>query len=97
MPEGDELALAPPQRMMSASVSLLVTIKEVILKVSMVIGEMWNDVKANPEDFRNKNAFVVMEERVESLINREIDGFAHTWGIEPKISRCLLTQSHYPS
>ena len=84
MPEGDELALAPPQEDDERISKLISDYQRGNPKVGMVIGEIWNDVKANPEDFRNKNAFVVMEERVESLINREIDGFAHTWGIEPK-------------
>ena len=84
MPEGDELALAPPQEDDERISKLISDYQRGNPKVGMVIGEMWNDVKANPEDFRNKNAFVVMEERVDNLINREIDSFAHTWGIEPK-------------
>lgn len=53
-------------------------------KVGEVLSQLWFEVKFNPEVFRDKDAFVVIEERVDELIAKEIQDFSAKWGVNPE-------------
>ncbi len=53
-------------------------------KVGEVLGQLWFEVKFNPEEFRDKDAFAVIEERVDELIAKEIQDFSTKWGVNPE-------------
>lgn len=50
-------------------------------KVGEVLSQLWFEVKFNPENFRDKDAFSVMEDRVNELIAQEIQTFSAKWGV----------------
>ena len=52
-------------------------------KVGEVLSQLWFEVKFNPENFRDKDAFSVMEDRVNELIAQEIQNFSAKWGVNP--------------
>ena len=41
-------------------------------------------MKFNPEVFRDKDAFAVIEEREDKLIAKEIQDFSAKWGVNPE-------------
>ena len=47
------------------------------------MSQLWFEVKFNPENFRDKDAFSVMEDRVNELIAQEIQNFSAKWGVNP--------------
>ena len=53
-------------------------------KVGEVLSQLWFEVKFNPEVFRDKDAFTVIEERVDELIAKEIQDFSTKWGVNPE-------------
>ena len=53
-------------------------------KVGDVLSQLWFEVKFNPEVFRDKDAFSVIEERVDELIAKEIQDFSAKWGVNPE-------------
>ena len=53
-------------------------------KVGEVLSQLWFEVKFNPENFRDKDAFAVIEERVDELIAKEIRDFSAKWGVNPE-------------
>lgn len=53
-------------------------------KVGEVLGQLWFEVKFNPEEFRDKDAFAVIEERVDELVAKEIQDFSTKWGVNPE-------------
>lgn len=52
-------------------------------KVGEVLSQLWFEVKFNPENFRDKDAFSVVEDRVNELIAEEIQNFSAKWGVNP--------------
>lgn len=53
-------------------------------KVGEVLSQLWFEVKFKPEAFRDKDAFTVIEERVDELIAKEIQDFSTKWGVNPE-------------
>lgn len=53
-------------------------------KVGEVLSQLWFEVKFKPEAFRDKDAFAVIEERVDELIAKEIQDFSTKWGVNPE-------------
>ncbi len=53
-------------------------------KVGEVLSQLWFEVKLKPEAFRDKDAFAVIEERVDELIAKEIQDFSAKWGVNPE-------------
>ncbi len=53
-------------------------------KLGGVLQSIWADIKANPENFRDQDAFTLIEERVDALIEREIQTFSSQWGVNPE-------------
>lgn len=53
-------------------------------KVGEVLSQLWFEVKFNPESFRDKDAFSIIEERVDELIAQEIQNFSAKWGVNPE-------------
>ena len=53
-------------------------------KVGDVLSQLWFEVKFKPEAFRDKDAFAVIEERVDELIAKEIQDFSTKWGVNPE-------------
>lgn len=53
-------------------------------KVGEVLSQLWFEVKFKPEAFRDKDAFAVIEERVDELIAKEIQDFSAKWGVNPE-------------
>lgn len=53
-------------------------------KVGEVLSQLWFEVKFKPEEFRDKDAFAVIEERVDELIAKEIQDFSAKWGVNPE-------------
>lgn len=53
-------------------------------KVGEVLSRLWFEVKFKPEAFRDKDAFAVIEERVDELIAKEIQDFSAKWGVNPE-------------
>lgn len=53
-------------------------------KVGEVLSQLWFEVKFKPEEFRDKDAFAVIEERVDELIAKEIQDFSTKWGVNPE-------------
>lgn len=53
-------------------------------KVGEVLSRLWFEVKFKPEAFRDKDAFSVIEERVDELIAKEIQDFSAKWGVNPE-------------
>jgi len=52
-------------------------------KVGEVLSQLWFEVKLNPENFRDKDAFSIMEDRVDELIAKDIQNFSAKWGVNP--------------
>ena len=50
-------------------------------KVGEVLSQLWFELKFKPEAFRDKDAFAVIEERVDELIAKEIQDFSTKWGV----------------
>lgn len=50
-------------------------------KVGEVLSQLWFELKFKPEAFRDKDAFTVIEERVDELIAKEIQDFSTKWGV----------------
>ena len=48
------------------------------------MSQLWFEVKFKPEEFRDKDAFAVIEERVDELIAKEIQDFSAKWGVNPE-------------
>lgn len=53
-------------------------------KVGEVLSQLWFEVKFKPEAFRDKDAFAIIEERVDELIAKEIQDFSAKWGVNPE-------------
>lgn len=81
MPEGSETVKAASPAEDQRISKFIEDYKKTNLKVGEVLSQLWFEVKFNPENFRDKDAFSVMEDRVNKLISQEIQNFSAKWGV----------------
>lgn len=44
-----------------------------------VLSGLWSELKLSPEDFRDRDAYDVIDRRVQTVLEKEIRDFAATW------------------
>lgn len=53
------------------------------LAVGEILDQIWFELKMNPESFRNKDAYTVVQERVQEILERLVLEFAKKWSVKP--------------
>lgn len=53
-------------------------------QIGQILRQIWFEVKFNPEEFRNKDAFTVVQERVREVLNKAVEEFAGKWSLNPE-------------
>lgn len=84
MPEGDDAAKATTNIEDQRISKFIEAYKKNNPKIGEVLSQLWFEVKFNPENFRDKDAFSVIEDRVNELIAQEIQNFSAKWGVNPE-------------
>lgn len=52
-------------------------------QIGRILRDIWFELKFNPEEYRNKDAFAVVQERVRAVLDKAVDEFAAKWSINP--------------
>lgn len=81
MPEGQEVSKFISNSEDQRITKFIMDYKKSNQKVGEVLEQIWFELKLNPESYRDKDAFAVVEERVQELLDKEIQGFAAKWGV----------------
>lgn len=84
MPEGNDAPKVASEAEDQRISKLIEDYKKNNPKVGEVLSQLWFEVKFKPEEFRDKDAFAVIEERVDELIAKEIQDFSAKWGVNPE-------------
>ena len=84
MPEADEASRPVPEEEDQRITKYIESYKKANPKVGAVLGQIWFELKLNPENFRNRDAFEVIDQRVDEVIASEIETFAAKWGVNPE-------------
>lgn len=50
-------------------------------QIGQILRQIWLEVKFNPESYRNKDAFTVVQERVREVLDKAVAEFAAKWSI----------------
>lgn len=50
-------------------------------QIGQILRQIWLEVKFNPESYRNKDAFSVVQERVREVLDRAVAEFAAKWSV----------------
>ena len=53
------------------------------LAVGEILDQIWFELKMNPESFRNKDAYTVVQERVQEILEHLVLEFAKKWSVKP--------------
>ena len=83
MPEANDLAKAVSDSEDKRISKYIEDYTKVNPKVGGVLRDIWFELKLNPESFRNRDAFEVIDERVNERLDKEIGEFSARWGINP--------------
>lgn len=83
MPEGKDAPRAASDAEDQRIAKLIENYKKNNSKIGELLSQLWLEVKFNPENFRDKDAFTIMDDRLNELITREITAFSTKWGINP--------------
>lgn len=83
MPEADDVPKPLSESDDRRMIRLIADYKKSNPKVSEVLEQIWFEIKLNPENFRNRDAFEVIDERINERIKSEIDAFSKKWGFNP--------------
>lgn len=84
MPEGDDAPKMASDAEDQRISKFIEDYKKGNPKVGEVLSQLWFEVKFNPERFRDKDAFSIIEARVDELIAQEIQNFSAKWGVNPE-------------
>ena len=52
--------------------------------LAAVVRQFWEDMKARPEDYKGMDAMSVIEQRIDNIINQQVDMLVHEWCIKKK-------------
>ena len=50
-------------------------------QIGQILRQVWLELKFNPESYRNKDAFTIVQERVREVVDKTVADFAAKWGI----------------
>lgn len=50
-------------------------------QIGQILRQIWLELKFNPESYRNKDAFTIVQERVREVVDKTVADFATKWGI----------------
>lgn len=50
-------------------------------QIGQILHQIWLEVKFNPESYRNKDAFTVVQERVREVLDKAVAEFAAKWSV----------------
>lgn len=50
-------------------------------QIGEILHEIWNDLKKNPDSFKGKYAFELVQELVDKKLSEQTEGFASRWGV----------------
>lgn len=50
-------------------------------QIGQILRQIWLELKFNPESYRNKDAFTIVQERVREVVDKTVADFAAKWGI----------------
>lgn len=50
-------------------------------QVGQILNQIWLEVKFNPESYRNKDAFAVVQERVQEVLTKAVKDFSAKWSV----------------
>lgn len=53
-------------------------------QIGKILRDVWFELKFNPEEYRNKDAFAVVQERVRTVLDKAVDEFASKWSLNPE-------------
>ena len=53
-------------------------------QIGRILSDIWFELKFNPEDYRNKDAFAVVQERVRAVLDKAVEEFAAKWSLNPE-------------
>lgn len=53
-------------------------------QIGQILRDIWFELKFNPEDYRNKDAFAVVQERVRAVLDKAVEEFAAKWSLNPE-------------
>lgn len=84
MPEGDDAPKMASDAEDQRILKFIEDYKKGNPKVGEVLSQLWFEVKFNPESFRDKDAFSIIEARVDEQIAQEIQNFSAKWGVNPE-------------
>ena len=50
--------------------------------LAAVVRQFWEDMKAMPEDYKGMDAMSVIEQRIDNIINQQVDTLVHEWCVK---------------
>ena len=53
-------------------------------QIGQILRQIWFELKLNPEEYRNKDAFTVVQERVREVLDKAVGAFADKWSVNPE-------------
>ena len=83
MPEGADAAQVMTDAEDKRISKFIEDYKKSNAKVGEILSQIWFEIKMNPEEFRDQDAFAIIEQRVNELIETEIETFSAKWGVNP--------------
>ena len=79
MPQADDAASAVSDKEDARISQYIEDYKKANPKVGAVLSGLWSELKLSPEDFRDRDAYDVIDRRVQTVLEKEIRDFAATW------------------
>ncbi len=87
MPQADEAQAAITEKEDARISRCIEDYRKANPQVGRVLGDLWMELKFKPEDFRDRDAYEVIDSRLKTLIDEEIAAFAGQWGVSPAALR----------
>ena len=60
-------------------------------RIGAILGDIWMEIKFNPEAFRDQDAYTIVTNRAKEAIENELIDFATKWGVNPVALRAYAT------
>ena len=87
MPQADEALSAVTEKEDARISRYIEDYRKANPQVGRVLGDLWKELKFKPADFRDRDAYEVIDSRLQRLIDEEITTFAQQWGASPAALR----------
>lgn len=64
-------------------------------KIGQILQQIWLEIRFNPESYRNKDAFTVVQERVLEIFDQAVADFAAKWGVNAEELKAFATNTPF--